>query len=72
MRRLLALLVALSFPGLAGAQVIPVWPHAAPGSERWTQHETTERDTPFGTVVFRVTTPTFTASAPWSSGRSAR
>lgn len=41
-----------------------VWPHAAPGSEHWTQREVTERSARYGAVVFNVTTPTLTAFLP--------
>ena len=46
------------------AQVVNIWPAAAPGSENWTQKETTVTDTPIGTVVFNVVTPTLTAYLP--------
>jgi acetyl esterase/lipase len=48
----------------AGAQTVDVWPGAAPGSETWTQKETTVEDTPLGAVVFNVVTPTLTAYPP--------
>jgi acetyl esterase/lipase len=51
----------------AGAQVVNVWPGAAPGSENWTQKERTVTDTPLGTVVFNVVTPTLTAYLPEKS-----
>ena len=46
------------------AQVVNIWPGAASGSENWTQKETTVTDTPIGTVVFNVVTPTLTAYLP--------
>jgi len=46
------------------AQVLNIWPGAAPGSENWTQKETTVTDTPIGAVVFNVVTPTLTAYLP--------
>ena len=46
------------------AQVMNVWPGVAPGSERWTQRETTVENTPIGTVVINVVTPTITAYLP--------
>lgn len=46
------------------AQTVNVWPGVAPGSERWTQKETTIENTPVGTVVFNVVTPTITAYLP--------
>src|SRR5215213_1326033 len=50
--------------GSAGAQVINIWPGAAPGSEHWTQKERTIENTPVGTVIFNVVTPTLTAYLP--------
>jgi len=47
-----------------GAQTVDIWPGAAPGSETWTQKETTVEDTPLGSVVFNVVTPTLTAYLP--------
>ena len=40
-------------------QTLNIWPGAAPGSENWTQ-KATSFDTPIGTVVFNVVTPTLT------------
>ncbi|MGH9768699.1 MAG: alpha/beta hydrolase [Blastocatellia bacterium] len=48
----------------AGAQVVNVWPGVAPGSENWTQKERVADNTPIGTVVFNVVTPTLTAYLP--------
>jgi len=48
----------------ARAQVVKIWPGAAPGSERWTQQEKTYVNTPVGTVVMNVVTPTLTAFLP--------
>jgi len=48
----------------AEAQVVNIWPGAAPGSENWTQKERTADNTPIGTVVFNVVTPTLTAYLP--------
>jgi len=50
--------------GSAHAQTVNVWPGAAPGSERWTQQERTIENTPVGTVIFNVVTPTLTAYLP--------
>jgi acetyl esterase/lipase len=50
--------------GPAYAQTVNVWPGVAPGSERWTQKELTIADTPVGTVIFNVVTPTLTAYLP--------
>jgi acetyl esterase/lipase len=48
----------------AGAQVVKIWPGVAPGSERWTQKERRIDDTPLGSVIFNVVTPTLTAYLP--------
>lgn len=48
----------------AHAQTIRIWPGVAPGSERWTQKERTIENTPVGTVIFDVVTPTLTAFLP--------
>lgn len=45
-------------------QVVNVWSGVAPGSEQWTQKERTIENTPLGTVVFNVVTPTLTAYLP--------
>jgi len=46
------------------AQTINIWPGVAPGSEHWTQKERTIENTPLGTVVMNVVTPTLTAYLP--------
>ena len=46
------------------AQTVNVWPGVAPGSERWTQTERVIANTPLGTVIFNVVTPTITAYLP--------
>jgi acetyl esterase/lipase len=58
--------IALMFmaAGPASAQVVNLWPGAAPGSEGWTQEEKTYEGTPVGTVIQNVTTPTLTAYLP--------
>lgn len=48
----------------ADSQVVNLWPGVAPGSEKWTQKERTVTDTPLGTVIFSVVTPTLTAYLP--------
>ena len=48
----------------ASAQVVNIWPGVAPGSEGWTQKERVIENTPVGTVVFNVVTPTLTAYLP--------
>ena len=57
-----ALALLLARP--AYGQVINVWPGVAPGSEHWTQREQTIENTPLGTVVLNVVTPTLTAYLP--------
>ena len=46
------------------AQTLKIWPGVAPGSETWTQQERVEKNTPLGTVVFNVVTPTLTVYLP--------
>ena len=41
-----------------------LWPGVAPGSEGWTQEEKTYENTPVGTVIQNVATPTLTAYLP--------
>lgn len=48
----------------AHAQTVNVWPGVAPGSEKWTHQERTIENTPVGTVIFNVVTPTLTAYVP--------
>jgi len=58
----IALTCFMAWPG--HAQVVKIWPGAAPGSEHWTQQERKVENTPLGTVVFNVVTPTLTAFLP--------
>jgi acetyl esterase/lipase len=60
----IAFVFLMSCSGSAGSQVVNVWPGVAPGSEKWTQKERTVENTPLGTVVFNVVTPTLTAYLP--------
>ena len=46
------------------AQTVKIWPGVAPGSERWTQQERTFTNTPLGTIIQNVVTPTLTAYLP--------
>ncbi|HKF57651.1 MAG TPA: alpha/beta hydrolase [Blastocatellia bacterium] len=46
------------------SQTLNIWPGPAPGSENWTQKERTVENTPVGTVVFNVVTPTLTVYLP--------
>ena len=48
----------------ASAQTVNIWPGVAPGSEKWTQQERVIENTPLGTVIFNVVTPTITAYLP--------
>ncbi len=48
----------------ADSQVVNIWPGVAPGSENWTQKERAADNTPIGTVLFNVVTPTLTAYLP--------
>ena len=41
-----------------------IWAGVAPGSENWKQKEQTIKNTPVGTVILNVITPTFTAYFP--------
>ena len=52
------------------ALTLHVWPGAPPGSEGWTQHERVYTNTPLGTIVQSVTTPTLTAYLPDPSKRT--
>src|SRR5438874_2322800 len=58
--------IALTFPMACSAdsEVVTIWPGVAPGSENWTHKERTADDTPIGTVVFNVVTPTLRAYVP--------
>jgi acetyl esterase/lipase len=46
------------------AQTVNIWPGVAPGSEQWTHQERSVENTPIGTVIFNVVTPTLTAYLP--------
>lgn len=55
----------LLLAGFACAQqVVNVWPGVAPGSENWTQKEVKIDDSPVGTVILNVVTPTLTVYLP--------
>ena len=47
-----------------GGEVVNVWSGVAPGSEKWKQKEITVENTPVGTVIMNVVTPTLTAYLP--------
>ena len=55
------------YTGFVTGQAIRIWPGAAPGSEHWTQKERTFENTPVGTVVMNVVTPTLTPYLPAQS-----
>ncbi len=44
-----------------------IWPGVAPGSETWKQQERKVENTPVGTVIFNVVTPTITVFLPEKS-----
>jgi acetyl esterase/lipase len=58
------LLAAAAAADGSAQQVVNIWPGAAPGSEHWTQKERRIENTPLGTVIFDVVTPTLTAYLP--------
>ena len=55
---LLLVVTALQSP------TVNIWPGVAPGSERWTHQERIVENTPLGTIIFNVVTPTLTAYLP--------
>src|SRR3954465_3653507 len=64
-RHLISIAVALVCAAeFATAQTVNVWPGVAPGSESWKQKEITIDNTPVGTVIMDVVTPTVTAYLP--------
>jgi len=56
--------LSIVLAGSSYAQTINLWPGVAPGSEKWTQTETSTSDTPIGKVITNVVTPTLTAFLP--------
>jgi acetyl esterase/lipase len=61
----IALTILVSY--FADAQTVNLWPGVAPGSELWTQKEVTIENTPVGTVILNVVTPTLTLYLPEKS-----
>lgn len=60
--------ILLVADGMHGqTQTINIWPGVAPGSENWTQKETTVEVKPYGTIVANVVTPTLTIYLPEKS-----
>src|SRR5258706_4365358 len=66
MARAIALILVTAFGCCAqtAPQTLNIWPGTAPGSERWTQKEGEETNTPIGAVVFNVVTPALTVYLP--------
>ena len=65
-----ALCTAATLAAQPGPQAaMKIWPGVAPGSEHWTQQERTYKNTPVGTVIQNVVTPTLTAYLP-AKGKS--
>src|SRR5438270_8301842 len=58
------LFVALAQPVCAQNQELPIWPGSTPGTESWTQKERVIKNTPIGTVIMNVVTPTLTVYLP--------
>ena len=57
-------LAAILIATPAQSQIVNIWPGVAPGSENWKQKEITIANTPVGTVIMDVVTPTLTAYLP--------
>jgi acetyl esterase/lipase len=56
--------ITLAAGSARAQQIVNIWPGVAPGSEHWTQKERTIENTPVGTVIMNVVTPTLTAYLP--------
>jgi acetyl esterase/lipase len=63
-RVLLGVAISVCLACSAQGQVVKIWPGVAPGSEGWTYKEKTFTNTPLGTVIMDVVTPTLTAYLP--------
>ncbi len=63
-RTAIAAVFLCTMAGFAYSQTVNLWPGAAPGSEHWRQKERTLENTPVGTVILSVVTPTLTAYLP--------
>lgn len=64
-RYLVSFAIAIaSITSVGRAQTVSLWPGVAPGSESWKQKEITIENTPVGTVIMDVVTPTITAYLP--------
>lgn len=68
-KSIVALFAFLSFISshAVAQETFNIWPGAAPESESWKQEEQTVKNTPVGTVVINVLTPTVTAYLPAKS-----
>lgn len=64
MVRAIALTLVMVSCACSQTQTLNIWPGVAPGSETWSQKERVIKDTPLGTVVFNVVTPTLTVYLP--------
>ncbi len=64
LRNIAAGALILLIASCAYSQTVNLWPGVAPGSEHWTQEEKTIANTPLGTVVLDVVTPTLTVFLP--------
>ena len=60
----LTLVMAFCCYAQTAPQTLNIWPGTAPGSEKWTQKEGVETNTPIGAVVSNVVTPTLTVYLP--------
>src|SRR5438309_11479601 len=60
----LLLLPAFTQPAYAQNRELPIWPGSPPGTESWTQKERVIKNTPIGTVIMNVVTPTLTVYLP--------
>jgi acetyl esterase/lipase len=68
LRSIIAALLSFFAGGAATAQqTVNLWPGVAPGSENWRQQEKTIENTPVGTVILNVVTPTLTVYLPEKS-----
>ncbi len=62
-----AIALTITMASCCYMQTLKIWNGVAPGSETWTQKEKVIENTPVGTVVLNVVTPTLTAYLPEKS-----
>lgn len=62
-----AITLLLACSSVRSQQVVNIWNGAPPGTENWTQKEKVIENTPVGTVILNVVTPTLTAYLPEKS-----